>query len=114
MSAKRAGSIWAAQPVTTILAFGRSRRALRIACRAWRTASAVTAQVLTITASVKPGGAGMLAHDFGFVGVQPAAEGDDSISDIAASNMKWVLRRSDSRGALRAPGSNRSAGSEPS
>ena len=48
------GSICAAQPVTMILASGRSRRARRIACRAWRTASAVTAQVLTITAEDSP------------------------------------------------------------
>ena len=33
-----------------------TRRALRIACRAWRTASVVTAQVLTITAPFEPGG----------------------------------------------------------
>ena len=36
---------------------GRSRRALRIAWRAWRTASAVTAQVLTMTASPSPAAA---------------------------------------------------------
>ena len=46
----REGSVCAAQPVTMILAFGFSRRALRIDCFAWRTASAVTAQVLKITA----------------------------------------------------------------
>jgi hypothetical protein len=33
---------------------GRSRRSARIVCRAWRTASAVTAQVLTTTVSLKP------------------------------------------------------------
>jgi hypothetical protein len=54
IAAKRAGSICAAQPVTTIFAWRRSRRAFLIACRAWRTASAVTAQVLTITASPNP------------------------------------------------------------
>src|SRR5208282_3032006 len=48
------GSVCAAQPVTTILACGRFRRSARIACRAWRTASAVTAQVLTTTVSLKP------------------------------------------------------------
>ncbi len=54
MAANRPGSICAAQPVTMILASGRSRRARRIAWRAWRTASAVTAQVLTITAELNP------------------------------------------------------------
>src|SRR5215510_13964839 len=38
-------------------ALGFSRRALRIAWRAWRSASAVTAQVLTITASLNPAAA---------------------------------------------------------
>src|ERR1700754_1590760 len=37
---------------------GLSRRALRIAWRAWRSASAVTAQVLTMIASERPAGAG--------------------------------------------------------
>ena len=46
-----AGSIWAAHPVTTMRASGFSRCARRIACRACRSASAVTAQVLTITSS---------------------------------------------------------------
>src|SRR3954465_6348942 len=36
---------------------GFSRRALRIAWRAWRSASAVTAQVLTMTASPRPAAA---------------------------------------------------------
>ena len=49
-----AASIWAAQPETTMRASGSSRRALRIAWRAWRTASAVTAQVLTRMASPMP------------------------------------------------------------
>src|SRR5258708_16129541 len=40
-----------------ICASGRSRRDRRIAWRAWRSASAVTAQVLTITASVRPAAA---------------------------------------------------------
>ncbi len=43
------GSTCAAQPVTTRRAAGRSRLALRIAWRAWRTASPVTAQVFTTT-----------------------------------------------------------------
>ncbi len=54
MPAKAAGSIWAAQPVTIRRALGRSRRILRMAWRAWRTASAVTAQVLNTTASDRP------------------------------------------------------------
>src|SRR5512138_2265071 len=36
---------------------GFSRRALRIACRAWRSASAVTAHVLTMMASPRPAAA---------------------------------------------------------
>ena len=59
MAAKLAASICAAQPVTMIRAAGLSRRALRIACLAWRTASAVTAQVLTITASPRPAFVGL-------------------------------------------------------
>ena len=52
-----AGSVCAAQPVTTMRADGRSRASLRIAWRAWRTASAVTAQVLTTTVSASPAAA---------------------------------------------------------
>jgi hypothetical protein len=59
MAAKAVGSIWAAQPVTTMRASGRSRRALRMAWRAWRTASAVTAQVLKITVSDTPSAAAL-------------------------------------------------------
>ena len=55
IAAKRSGWISAAQPVTMTWAPGCSRRARRIAWRAWRSASAVTAQVLTMTASVEPG-----------------------------------------------------------
>src|SRR6266704_1342073 len=40
-----------------IRAWGCSRRARRIAWRAWRSASAVTAQVLTITVSSRPSAA---------------------------------------------------------
>src|SRR5215208_1810346 len=54
MAAKVPGSTWAAQPVTTIRASGRSRASLRMVWRAWRVASAVTAQVLTITTSPSP------------------------------------------------------------
>ena len=46
--------VWAAQPVTMIWRAGSSRRALRMACLACRTASAVTAQVLTMSASSSP------------------------------------------------------------
>ena len=52
--AKSSGLVCAAQPVTTMRASGRSRLSRRIVCRAWRTASAVTAQVLTTTASSTP------------------------------------------------------------
>jgi hypothetical protein len=45
------GSICAAQPVTTTRRDGFSRLNLRIAWRDWRTASCVTAQVLTIRVS---------------------------------------------------------------
>jgi hypothetical protein len=51
IAANISGSTCAAQPVTTRRAPGRSRRSLRIAWRAWRTASLVTAQVLTTTVS---------------------------------------------------------------
>ena len=74
---KRPGSICAAQPVTTILASGRSRRALRIACRAWRTALRRHRAGVDDHRAVEPGGVRMLAHDLRFVGVEPAAEGDD-------------------------------------
>ncbi len=71
------GAICAAQPVTMMRAPGLLAPRLRIAWRAWRSASAVTAQVLTMTASLEPGGAGMAAHHLGLEGVEPAAEGDD-------------------------------------
>ena len=51
-AAQAAGLSCAAQPVTTMRASGRSRAARRIAWRAWRSASAVTAQVLTMMVSV--------------------------------------------------------------
>ncbi len=54
IAANVCASVCAAQPVTTIFAFGRSRRRRRIVCRACFTASPVTAQVLTTTASVTP------------------------------------------------------------
>jgi hypothetical protein len=74
MAAKVSGSVCAAQPVTISLAPGLSRRRRRISCRALRTASAVTAQVLTTTASRQPGGGGQLLHRLGLVGVEAAAE----------------------------------------
>ena len=52
MAAKVAGSVCAAQPVTTMRASGRSRLMRRTVCRAWRTASPVTAQVLSTTVSL--------------------------------------------------------------
>jgi hypothetical protein len=61
MAANAAGSICAAQPVTTSRAAGRSRLALRICWRAWRTASVVTAQVLKTTASPTPSAAACAA-----------------------------------------------------
>jgi hypothetical protein len=51
MAAKVSGSTWAAQPVTITRASGRARLALRMAWRVWRTASLVTAQLLTMTRS---------------------------------------------------------------
>jgi hypothetical protein len=54
IAAKVCGSTCAAQPVTTMRASGRSRAILRMVWRAWRVASAVTAQVLTITTSSRP------------------------------------------------------------
>ena len=54
MAANSAGSVCAAQPVTTMRASGRSRLMRRMLCLACRTASAVTAQVLTTTASATP------------------------------------------------------------
>ena len=48
-----------------------------MAWRAWRSASAVTAQVLTITASASRPRRSPGADHLGFIGVEPAAEGDD-------------------------------------
>ncbi len=50
-AAQASGAICAAQPVTTMRASGRSRCARRIAWRACRSASDVTAQVLTMIVS---------------------------------------------------------------
>jgi Zn-dependent M32 family carboxypeptidase len=57
MDAKVSGSVCAAHPVTISVASGCSRRSRRISCRALRTASAVTAQVLTMTALSSPAAA---------------------------------------------------------
>jgi hypothetical protein len=57
MAAKVSGSVWAAQPVTISAAPGFSRARRRISCLALRTASAVTAQVLTTTALPIPAAA---------------------------------------------------------
>ena len=54
IAAKLSGSICAAQPVTMIRASGFSRRNRRMSFRAFRTASAVTAQVFNTTASPSP------------------------------------------------------------
>ena len=75
MAANVSGSVCAAQPVTTMRALGRSRLMRRMVWRAWRTASAVTAQVLTTTASSR---SRRRAPDrFQLGDVEPAAEGDD-------------------------------------
>ena len=84
----------AAQPVTMIRASGCSRRARRIAWRAWRSASAVTAQVLTMTASAEPGLAGGAADDLALERVEPAAEGDDLDCRSSASAGRAARRRS--------------------
>ena len=54
MAANMPACVCAAQPVTTMRAAGRSRFSRRIDCRAWATASLVTAQVLTMTVSSRP------------------------------------------------------------
>ena len=69
------GSIWAAQPVTSSRASGRARLALRIAWRVWRTASSVTAQLLTMIEVVARRASS--AHRLALGGVEAAAQGDD-------------------------------------
>ena len=59
-------------------ASGLSRRALRIAWRAWRVASAVTAQVLKTIASVEAAFVDLGAHHFRLIDIEPAAKGDDA------------------------------------
>ena len=46
-------------------------------CRACRTASAVTAQVLMTTASATPAACGLAADRLRLAGIEPAAERDD-------------------------------------
>ena len=77
MSAKRLGLGLRRAARDDDAAPGRSRLSLRIAWRDWRTASAVTAQVLTTTVSVKPAAARLAADHLRLVGIEPAAEGDD-------------------------------------
>src|SRR6185437_15262949 len=54
MPANSSGWVCAAQPVTTTRAPGRARFSRRIDCRAWATASRVTAQLLTMIVSESP------------------------------------------------------------
>ncbi len=90
MAAKVSGADCAAQPVTTMRRSGCSRLMRRIVCFAWRTASAVTAQVLITTASVPSADA---PDHFRLHDIEPAAEGDDldahgatAFSNSAGSN----------------------------
>ena len=71
MAANVPGSVCAAQPVTTMRALGRSRLMRRMVWRAWRTASAVTAQVFTTTASSSPLAARRIASDSVMLSRQP-------------------------------------------
>ena len=71
MAAKVSGEDCAAQPVTTMRASGCSRLMRRIVCRAWRTASAVTAQVLTTTASCAGAPARLITSDSTILSRQP-------------------------------------------
>ena len=80
------GSVCAAQPVTTICASGRSRLRRRILCRACRTASAVTAQVLTTMAFSTPALVAAVRITSELVGVEPAAECDDVDAHATAAN----------------------------
>ena len=57
IAAKVAGSVCAAQPVTTTRAPGLACARRRMRWRAWRTASPVTAQLLTTTTSPTPAAA---------------------------------------------------------
>src|SRR5579863_9968275 len=54
MEANISACVCVAQPVTTMRKWGRSRFSLRIDCRAWATASLVTAQLLTTMVSARP------------------------------------------------------------
>ena len=57
----------------------------RMFCRACRTASDVTAQVLTTTALSNAGGGRLAPDHFGLGDVEPAAEGDDVDAHGAAA-----------------------------
>jgi len=63
--------------VTMMRACGFSRRARRIACRACRTALAGNGARVYQDGIVEPGRFRLGSHHFGFVGIEPAAEGDD-------------------------------------
>jgi hypothetical protein len=99
------GAICAAQPVTTMRASGRSRRRRRMAWRAWRSASAVTAQVLTMTVVGQPR-RGWPRIDLALVGVEAAAEGEDvdgrwhgqGVEVDVAAGRRWSRGRSSARG----------------
>ncbi len=71
IAAKLCGSACAAQPVTTMRVFGCSRRSLRMAWRAWRTASPVTAQVLTTVVSESAAASRRITSDSWMLSRQP-------------------------------------------
>jgi len=75
MAKNSVGAIVAAQPVTMMRASGRSRCRRRMAWRAWRVDSAVTAQVLTMTRFSSPRPAPRRER-LGFDDVEPTAESD--------------------------------------
>ena len=81
MAAKLCGSVCAAQPVTMMRAFG--LLAARLADRLPGLAHgfggdrAGVEDHRAIVEPAKPGGFGLAAHHLGFIGVEPAAEGDD-------------------------------------
>ena len=71
IAANASGSTCAAQPVTITRASGRARFALRIAWRVWRTASLVTAQLLTMTRSSSPRASARIASLSAVLSRQP-------------------------------------------
>ena len=90
ISANRSGSTCAAQPVTTISAPGFSRARRRIAWRACRVASAVTAHVLTMTRLSRPAcaAARRIASDSTRFSRQPKVT-----SCMAGAGLERVTRR---------------------